>query len=69
VASYAIRRIGERCSLRIVTGNSSLYGRPLLGAPITGELQSVVDSVRLIPGSSVAVLNDSYVLPSLDTET
>jgi len=69
VASYAIRRIGERCSLRIVTGNSSLYGRPLLGAPITGELQSVVDSVRLTPGSSVAVLNDSYVLPRLDTET
>ncbi len=68
VASYAIRRIGERCSLRIVTGNSTVR-RPLLGAPITGELQSVVDSVRLIPGSSVAVLNDSYVLPRLDTET
>jgi len=66
VAAYAIRRIGERCRLRIVTSNSSLRGTPLLGAPISDNLQEVVnaaaaDSVE----SRAAILNDVYVLPVL----
>lgn len=63
VAAYAIRRIGERCRLRIVTSNESLHGHFMLGATITGDLQSVADEVLRSGGESVALINDSYVLP------
>lgn len=66
VAAYAIRRIGERCRLRIVTSNSSLRGTPLLGAPISDNLQEVVNTAADGSGETrAAVLNDVYVLPML----
>jgi len=68
VAAYAIRRIGEHCRLRIVTSNAALHGQPLLGAPITGDLASVVLEAFPSGCGSAAQLNDSYVLPKIVTK-
>lgn len=65
VASYAIRRIGERCRLRIVTSNGSLFGRDLLGAPIQGNLDAVMDEAISEETPDLAIINDSYILPKI----
>lgn len=63
VASYAIRRISERCRLRIVTNNHSIVGHDLLGAPISGDIDSVTAEAFRDGARDLAVVNDSYILP------
>jgi len=65
VASYAIRRIGERCRLRIVTSNASLLGRDVLGAPIQGDFDAVTAEAISEEAPDLAVINDSYILPTI----
>ena len=63
VASYAIRRISERCRLRIVTNNRSIVGHDLLGAPISGDIDSATAEAFRDGARDLAVVNDSYILP------
>lgn len=63
VASYAIRRISERCKLRIVTNNRSIVGHDLLDAPILGDIDSAIAEAFQDGAKELAVVNDSYILP------
>jgi lactate racemase len=63
VAAYAVRRIADRCPIRIVTTNRTVQGQELLGQRIGGDLQKPIDEAVAAGIDSFVLLGNSYVLP------